>query len=108
MWQREELLQPIDAIGGPAMDGRRAVTPAQNATHRDDDDVHEQMFTIARMSWVGKRFKIGADRFNIYPLRCHEEEPSLCESHGPAARPSIALSREHRHSQGVAGLCRSR
>ena len=57
MWQREELLQPIDAIGGPAMNGRRAVTPAQNATHRDHDDVHEQMFTIARSRSSPNRFR---------------------------------------------------
>jgi hypothetical protein len=38
--KRQELLQLILAILGPAMDNRRTIAATQHATHRDHHDIH--------------------------------------------------------------------
>ena len=66
--QCQDLVQPIGSIDGPTMNGGGAIAIAQDAADRDDDDVAEQMFTIARVSRIGQRLKEGTYGFHIDEL----------------------------------------
>ena len=50
------------------MNGRRTITPAEDATDRDDGDIDEKMFAIACVPGVGERFEVTADGTDINEL----------------------------------------
>src|SRR4051794_27838472 len=52
--QQEILSQPIHLKCGPAMNGRRTLTAAEDAANRNHGDIDEEMFAIACVSGVGK------------------------------------------------------
>ena len=83
--KRQELLQPIQAIGGPAMDGRRTIAATHHAAHGDHHDIDQQMFAIPGMPGVGERLEVGTDGFDVHPFGCHATHPGMRQ----AARRAI-------------------
>ena len=67
-------MQPSSAIDGPAMNGGGASAIAKDAADGNDDDVTEEVFAIARVTWIGERLKVRADGFDIDELG-HEQHP---------------------------------
>ena len=59
--------EPVAAIGGPAVDGRRAVAAAHHAADGDHHDVDQQVLAVARMPRVGEGLEVGADGFDVHP-----------------------------------------
>ena len=47
------------------MNGRRAITPADHSTHRDDNDVSQQMRAVTEMSRIRMRLEVGTNRLTI-------------------------------------------
>ena len=55
--ERQVLPQPFFVQRRPAMNRGRAATTADDATHRDDHDVHQEVLAIAVVSRVGQRLE---------------------------------------------------
>lgn len=68
----QESFEPIGPIGGPPANGRRSVAPTDQATHRDHDDVEEQVLAVLGMPGVGQGLEIGTDGFDGDPFGCYE------------------------------------
>src|SRR6188472_4159126 len=66
--------QPVHLKCRPAMNGRRTITPAENAADRDHGNIDEKMFAIECVPGVGKRFKVTADGTDINEL-LHKRHP---------------------------------
>ena len=59
--------EPLPAVGGPPVDGGRAIAPAHQAAHRDHHDVDEQVLAVAGVTGVGQGLEVGADRLRRSP-----------------------------------------
>ena len=70
------LGEPGLAMFGPSVDSGGAIAPADDPTDRDDGDIGESVFAIARMAWVGERFEVGADGGDIDEL-WHGKRPEF-------------------------------
>ena len=55
------LSQPGLAVFGPAMDGGGPIAAADDGADRDDNNIDEEMFTIASVPRVVERFEVGGD-----------------------------------------------
>jgi len=99
-------VKPIGAVDGPAMNGGWSIAIAQDAADRDDDDVAEQMFAIARMAWVAEGLKVRTNRFDIDEL-CHGNILEIAEhrrAKTPRARRSLSIQRYGAPTYGARSL----
>ena len=99
--QGEMLTQPVRLKRSPAMNGRRTITPAEDAADRDHGDIDEEMFAIACVPGVGQGFEVTADGTDINELH-HERHPcdsatDLCVSEVTRSK-SMAMT--HRYGKG--------
>src|SRR5437868_4246672 len=86
------LGEPRLAFFRPAVHGRRAIATAQDATDRDDNDIDEEVFAIARMPGIGQRLEVASNRADIDKLG---HERTLCHQEAPArpSQPRLATDR---------------
>ena len=84
--ERKELGQPIPAILGPAMDGRRPIAATDHPADRDHHDVHQEVLPISRMPRVGERLEVGTDRLDVHPSGRHARHPGRRQA-GPLSDP---------------------
>ena len=99
--ERQVLPQPLFVQRRPAMNRGRAATTADDATHRDDHDVHQEVLAIAVVSRVGQRLEKSADRTDIDEFGHGLLPDSIHRGNGPVRqirytnRPSNAPDRRN-------------
>src|SRR5271157_2983939 len=87
------------------MDRGWAIATADDAGHRNDDNIGQQVFTVARVSRITQRFKISADGTNLDQLG-HSTHPSSGESGQMFdSTPRIQSGSRMRQSTYLAYLC---
>ena len=100
--EREMFFQPVVMERGPAMNGRGAVTAADDAADGDDDNVPKKVFAIARMTRIGEGLKERTNGFDIDELR-HENILEI-EANRPAntfAFNDCSRSKDMAHRPGA-------
>ena len=74
MGQGEIPSQPVLPFHGPAMYRGGTIASADDGTNGDNRDIDEEVFAIACMPGIGKRFEVRPDGANIDQLG-HERHP---------------------------------
>ena len=100
------LPQPFFVQRRPAMNRGRAATTADDATHRDDHDVHQEVLAIAVVSRVGQRLEKSADRTDIDEFGHGLLPDSIHRGNGPVRQIRIPTDHQMRQTAEIAHLWR--
>ena len=103
--ERQVLPQPFFVQRRPAMNRGRAATTADDATHRDDHDVHQEVLAIAVVSRVGQRLEKSADRTDIDEFGHGLLPDSIHRGNGPVRQIRIPTDHQMRQTAEIAHLC---